>query len=438
MLAHYCSRRAIVFLCLSLLLTGCVTLGKKAETMHGALAAGRIGNALEIAEQEDAQHEDVLASLNKGMLRRIKGDYQASNQIFEIAKGKIEELYGVSVSEQAGALIVNDKMRGFSGDRYEQVLLHAYMAMNYIQLNDLDAARVEILQADVKMQEWGEQPEEDPFVRYFSGMIFEALGETDQALVAYRQAKKVYESTKDKQDIGVPDTLKKDLLRLLAQEGHDEELRTLKKNFNLKRFKPRKIAKGEGELVVIVNSSLAPVREENRIVANVTGKVVDTVKIAVPKYPAPKQRYSAQLTTDNKVSANLELVEDIDALARAALASDMPLITTWAIARAVVKHETQEKFEEKRGPLAGFLATVVNVATEQADTRSWTTLPQTIQLARVKLPEGKNKVNINIHGESGALIDIIQKEVDIKSGQTAFLMEHWVAPNMSLNVIAKK
>ena len=413
-------------------------MGQKAESMQSALAVGRVGNALEMAEQEDSQQEDVLASLNKGMLRRIKGDYQGSNQIFEIAKRQIEELYGVSVSEQAGALIVNDKLRSYSGDRYEQVLLHAYMAMNYLQLDDLDAARVEMMQANVKMQEWGEQPEEDPFVRYLSGMIYESLGETDQALVAYRQAKESYQSTKEKQNLEIPAVLKKDLLRVLAKEGFDDELHVLKKEFNMKRFKSKKAVRGTGELIVVLNSSLAPIREEASIVANVTGEVVDTVKIAVPKYPESKQRYSARLTTDQKVSANLELVEDVDALARAALGSDMPVITARAIARAVIKHKTQEKVEEERGALAGFLATVVNVATEQADTRSWTTLPQTIQLARVKLPKGPNKVSISIHSESGALVDTIQREVNIKSGQSVFLTEHWVAPNMMLSVVSDK
>ena len=406
--------------------------------MQSALAAGQVGNALAIVEQEDAQQKDVLVSMNKGMLRRMKGDYQGSNRIFEVAKQQIEELYGVSVSEQAGALIVNDTTRSYSGDRYEQVLLHAYMAMNYIQLEDLDAARVEMLQADVKMQEWGEQPEEDPFVRYLSGIIYETLGEKDQALVAYRQAKNAYESTKDKHRLEIPSLLKKDLLRILSEEGFEDELRVLKKEFNIKRFKSGNSDRGFGELIVVLNSSLAPARIEKSIVANTSGEVVDTVKIAVPSYPKSRQRFSARLTTERNGSANLELVEDIDALARAALDSDMPLITTRAIARAVVKHKTQERVEEKRGAMMGFLATVVNIATERADTRSWTTLPQTIQLTRVKLPEGMNKVKIEIYNAAGALVDTIEKEVRIESGKIVFLAEHWIAPNMSLNIVSNK
>ena len=116
----------------------------------------------------------------------------------------------------------------------------------------------------------------------------------------------------------------------------------------------------------------------------------------------------------------------------------MVLITTRAITRAVIKHESQERIKDKSGPLAGFLATVVNVATEQADTRSWTSLPQTIQLARVMLPKGKHKIAIKIYDATGAQVDTIQKEVNIKSGQSSFLTEHWLAPNMSLKLVANK
>lgn len=429
--------RFSVLLVVSGSLTACMQMVKR-ENMQSALLSGRVGEALAIAEEQDQQQKDVLASLNKGMLRRIKGSYQASNQVFEVAKKQIEELYGVSVSEQAGALVVNDTLRSYSGDRYEQVLLHAYMAMNYIEMDDLDAARVEMLQADVKMQEWGEQPEEDPFVRYLSGMIYEALGEKDEALIAYRQAKNVYQSTKDKQRLGIPLVLKTDLLRTLTEQGLGNELRLLKKELGIKQYKPAKTSKDYGELIVVLNTGLAPVRKEKSIVANTGDEIVDTVRISLPVYEKAKSRNSSRLVSGDQVSVNLELVEDVDALARNALSSDMPLITARAIARAVVKHKMQDKVKEKRGELMGFLATVTNVVTERADTRSWTTLPQTIQMARVRLPKGTNRINLEIFNAAGALVDTISKEVVIKPGQKTFLTEHWVAPNMSLNMVSKK
>lgn len=427
----------VVSVLLSVSLAGCMGLGSKAASVQIELAAGRVDNAFAIAEKEDSDEDEVLASLNKGMLRRMKGDYQGSNRIFEVAKKHIEELYGVSVSEQAGSMVVNDTLRSYSGDRYEQVLLHAYMAMNYIQLDDFDSARIEMMQADVKMQEWGEDPEDDPFVRYLSGMIYEALGEKDQAVVSYRQAKDVYKATIKKQNTGIPTVLKKDLLSSLAREGFNDELRVLKKEFKMSTFKPKVVAKGFGELIVVLNSGLAPVRKEVAIAA-VSYEVTGTIKIAVPSYPDSKQRFFARLKTEHKIYADLELVENIDALARAALSNDMPVITTRAIARAVVKHKTQKMAQERGGALAGLLATVANIASEQADTRSWITLPQTIQMARVKLPVGVNKVNIEISNASGTLVDTIYKEVLVKSRKSSFLTEHWVAPNMALNVVADK
>ena len=429
--------KAVVVFFLVILLSGCMGLVKQGETIDSALATGQVGNALALAEEEDLDKEDVLASLNKGMLRRISGNYKASNQIFEIAKQKIEELYDDSISEQVGTIIINDKLRSYSGDRYEQVLLHAYMAMNYIQLDDLDAARVEMMQADVKMQEWDETPEEDPFVRYLSGMIFEALGEKDEALIAYRKAKQVYQSTKDKQNLKIPTILKKDLMRMLSEENLKDELRLLKKELRIKHYRPRKIAKNSGDLIIVLNTGLAPVRKENTLMTATGGDVVDMVRIAIPKYQQTKQQYSAKLRSESASLGNLELIEDVDALARNALDNDLPVITTRAIARAIVKHQTQKKAEDKGGVLGGAFMTVFNMASEQADTRSWTTLPQTIQMARVRLIKGSHKLNIEIYNAAGTLVDTIQKEVFVKSGQTVFLTEHWLAPNMSLHVVQK-
>jgi len=310
--------------------------------------------------------------------------------------------------------------------------------MNYIQMGDLDAARVEILQADVKMQEWGESPEEDPFVRYFSGMIYEALDEGDQAVVAYRRASEIYKATVDKQSIGVPQVLKTDLLRGLANEGLWDEYKRLKKDFGMKNFKPTKLGNGFGEVIVILHNGLAPVRTSNTIATASGADVVDLVRIALPIYlNQPRQLYKARLVANGK-SIKLETVENIDSLARSALNSDMPAITARAIARAVIKHTTQKEAQEHGGAIAGFLMTVTNIVTEQADTRSWSTLPQEIQVARLVLPKGTQNVQIEMFNSAGVLVDTVSKVVDVKSGERVFISEHWTHPNMVMAVTAGK
>ena len=413
----------------SLLLSGCVQYAHKAGDMQSFLLAGDIEVASNIAEQQDPLERDVLACLNKGMLRRMLHKYEASNRMLEKAKQMIDELYGVSISEQLGAVTVNDTLRRYKGDRYEQVLLHAYMAMNYIELGDIDAARVEMLQADVKMREWGEQPDDNPFVRYLSGIIYEMLGETDQALVSYRQAVKAYSERANARADAVPAQLKADLLRLLQTEGLRDERDDMLNRFQLTLVDIPEQPRNKGDVVVVLSNGLAPVRSET-IIQTFAIEIDNVVRIALPAYLQPKLPVkAARALADAASQHKFETVEDIDALARQALQQDMPVILARAVARAVVKHQTQDKVEEKGGALAGFIATVTNLVTERADTRSWTTLPAEIQISRFTLPPGTHTIAIEIRNRAQHVIDRIERKVTIKPGQTVLVSPHWIAPS---------
>lgn len=416
----------VITLIASLFISACATYGMKTASMRGSLLSGDITQAREFIEAMPAD-DDVLLELNKGMLRRMTGDYQASNQVFEQAKRRIDDLYGVSVSEQLGAITVNDTLRAFQGDRFEQVLLHAYMAMNYIQLNELDAARVEMLQADVKMREWGDEPEEDAFVRYLSGIIYEMLGESDQALVSYRQAYEIYRSSPERNGIGIPLVVKQDFLRLLAAQGLWDEYRRMQNDFAMENYKPYKTGGGFGEVIVVFSEGLAPQREENAI-QTFSDEASKLLRIALPAY---RQRAPALPQVRAVVAGKqypLETVENVDALARYSLNEEMPTITARALARAVVKYKTQKEVQDKHGGLAGLLMTVTNLATERADTRSWTTLPQEIRLARLVLPEGQQQVNIEVVNLAGHVIDAMNQMINVQSGKRSLISQHWVAP----------
>jgi len=394
--------------------------------MRDSLLAGRSDLARMAAEEQDQDQNDVLASLNKGMLRRMTGDYAGSNQVFEVAKQQIGLLYGVSVTDTATSITISDVTRDYKGARYEQILLHAFMAMNYLQLGQLDAARVEILQADVKMREWAQQSDEDPFVRYLSGIIFEALGEYDQALVAYRKARGIYLATYNEHQLAVPSFLKMDLLRLSAMLGLSDEYQRLKSEFGMAGFEPEQDASASGELIVILSNGLAPIKSESAIMT-FSSEIQGNVRVALPVY-----RYDAKPARKSRVNiggelVQLEAVENVDRLARRALEEAMPGIMARAVTRAVVKYQSQ-KAAQDHNDLAGLLLTLTNLVTERADTRSWTTLPQEIQLARVRLPPGRHQVSIEIINAAGGVIDSIDTPVTVQPGRLEFLTRHWVAP----------
>jgi hypothetical protein len=424
-LMNFCLKICLI-LSLGILLQSCASYASHATTMRDGLLHGKPDLSLAIAEQKDPGQEEVISSLDKGMLRRINNDFSGSNQILEVAKQEIEQLYGISITENLAAVTINETLRGYEGDRYEQLLLHAYMAMNYIQLGQADGARVEMLQANVKMMEWGDEPEEDAFLRYLEGIIYESLGEQDSALISYRKAYTVYKEKGGSQYPLAPLAIKNDLLRLLAWQGLWSEYKSYKKEFNMEDYEPVKASKDFGELVVILNNGLAPIRSEAAIPI-FSSEVQQNLRVAFPVYKQAKKSLNACQVSVNDKQYMMEAVEDIDALARYSLEQEMPGIMARATARAVVKYNTQHTANENSS-FAGLLMTITNLVTERADTRSWTTLPQEIELRRVLLPVGEHQVQIQMLNAAGRVVDVIDKTVTIKPMQSSFMIKHWNTP----------
>jgi len=410
-----------------LTLQGCATSAEKTAGMRQMMELNRNDLALIEAEKHLADEvEGVMENMNVGLLRRLNKDYKGSNEAFELAKQKISELYSTSVTEQAGAVITNDESISFQGDKFEQVLIHLYMASNYLSMGDIDSSRVELLQSQVKMDEWGEPKDETPFMRYFSGIMFELLGEDDTATVSYRKAVDAYKNTKEKHGLNVPLTLKHDLLRMLAKMKLMGEYKDYKQQFGLTNYKAPN-TNNMGELIVVFGNGLAPQRDE-KIFQTYSTALALNVKVAVPDYPNPPVVLNkVRLHIDGKYYP-LEVVSNIDGLARAALAEDMPVITTRAVARAVVKKKTEEEAGNQGGLLGQLAMMAINQGTEIADTRCWNTLPQEFELARVFLPEGEHKVEIEVVAPNGVVVDTIKRTVKIKAGAKSVVSKRWTSP----------
>lgn len=418
-------RLAGLLLALSLLmLQGCSTSAAKSAGMRTMLMQGRADQALMEVEKE-GDTDNVMTNMNLGILRAMNGKFETSNQALEKAKQEIQNLYSTSVTEQAAAVIVNDETISFDGDRYEQVLVHAYKALNYIALGDLDAARVEILQSDVKMMEWGDAPEEDPFMRYLAGIVFEALGEEDDAMVMYRKAVKVYEVTKTKHGLSAPTQLKKDLLTLLAKAKMWDEYKNYKARFGLGNWQPLKNT-GNGEVVLLMHNGLAPQRDQKTIQSYSSAMALN-VRIALPTYPKPPAYVNQMRLTVDGHSQLMETVENIDGLARAALDDDIALVTTRAVARAVAKKASEKEAGDKGGAFGQLAMLIVNNATEIADTRCWNTLPQAVEISRIYLPQGKHNLQVDVISRSG-VVDTFNIPVEIKSGKKTIVNQYWTGP----------
>ena len=432
----------IFILCLLLINAGCANYSTTFATVERQIAAQRPDQALAVLEnlhrQDFSSKDETLYLLNKAMLLRMQDKFAESNAAFEQAKTVIDRLDAVSVTEQTGTLLINDATRSYLGDDYERALIHLYEALNYLELGDLDAARVEALQVNQLLIRFGQQNSsavytEDAFVRYLTGMIYEELGEWSNAMIAYRKSYEAYLKYQHKYNVAVPTSLKYALLRFAQQQGLNDELRQYEKDFGITDWQTEAQFKQRGELVLVLNEGLAPVKREHSITV-LAPQTMQYVRIATPYY-LPRRDHVDSVTVDvtDKSSGAVqhypaELVEDVESIAIKTLQAHMGAITARAIARAVTKYNVTRN-ARKQDDLAGLIVNVTNVLTERADTRSWTTLPQKIYLGRLTLPDGEYTVTVKFRGAAGYVID--QRtfaDVAIRAGHYHYLSVHRVSP----------
>ncbi len=440
-----------------LLLNGCATYSSSFKTIEQDLTGRRYDDALKTIEtQSKDKRARVLYLLNKGMVLRMKHDFVASNQSLEAAKQEMERLYAASVSENTLSFLINDATVSYAGDDYEQVLVHLYMALNYLELGQRDEARVEALQVDIKLREIGDKfPAskftEDALSRYLTGMIYEELGEWSDAMIAYRKAYDAYKKYQTNFGVAMPSMLKLDLVRLAQRQGLTDELAQYRKEFGIAPPPKKKPVADDpqGELVFILNNGLAPIKREKVIDtwAPPPSVVVDAskssdlrsptppimVSIALPYYESrPNLISGARISVDDK-QTDTQLMENVDAIARSSLDARMPAITARAIARAVAKGVIQESVDtagRKRNDDAvqlfgSMLVRIVSVATERADTRSWLTLPANVQIARLALPPGSYTVKVDLLGENEQVIGTQEYPgVVINKDRKTYLTQH--------------
>lgn len=127
-----------------------------------------------------------------------------------------------------------------------------------------------------------------------------------------------------------------------------------------------------------------------------------------------------------------ELAQNVTALAEKSLAERLPAITVKALARAATKFAMAEGITRGAqqaagrdaapwvGLLVGLLTKGLAVASEEADKRSWQTLPDEIHVARAWLSPGRYHVSIQPSGHS--LMGNDGHTISLVAGQTMFII----------------
>jgi hypothetical protein len=373
------------------------------------------------------------------MMLRMSGDFDKSNAALEDAKQTIGALQATSVSEQALSFMVNDSTKSFIGEDFEQTMVHTYLALNYLEQNQLDAARVEALQVDVLLQEKAQRHPnspyvEDAFARYLTGIIYENEGEYSDAMISYRKAYEAYQQQLARFGVAIPETLKYDLIRLADRVGLGEEAAHYREIFSLKDVPSEETLLEGGEIILTVHSGLAPMKRE-RAVTMLNPRTGRFLRIALPQYVSRAQPLSYARISVGTKSATTSRVENIDAIALESLQAEMPLITARTFARVALKDNVAAAAGRSHGrgnnaaagaALAELVLNIAGTLTERADTRSWFTLPGEIHLARLAVPPGEYNVRIELYGRDHGVLDSREIHVTLGKGEKKYVSDHWV------------
>ena len=437
----------------------------------------RADTIIEKAESEYGSKSRLLYDMDRGMTLHLAGEHVRSNGMLEHADQEVERLYTRTVRTEAAAFLTNDNVLPYEGEPYEHVMINVIKALNYVGLGQLNEALVEARQIDHRLNVLSDKVSdknsyrEDPFARYLTGILYEASGDLNNAFIAYRKAYEAYQASRGWLRVPSPPMLGADLLRtseaLHLTTEFDEYRRVFPDTTWVSRETDRQLA----QVVVISYNGRAPRKEDqyldlpislsalqlvllnkgvihyshrqpNRaadsILYGLNGRVV---RVALPRLMAQKtlvkgEQVTLTARTGATFMATSQLVHNTTALAEKALAERLPSITTKALARAAVKFAAAEAATRGAqqavnkddavwvGLVVGLLTKGLAIASEEADKRSWRTLPDEIQIARAWVPAGEYDTHIRTVGHHAeSILPGTRAQLVLREGETKFLIE---------------
>ncbi|MDA1303200.1 MAG: hypothetical protein O2999_02680 [Nitrospirae bacterium] len=470
-----CTPRVLLLIFSLLTMEGCASQLSHYDQLYTSLHQGDSAKADQIiaaAEPRYGSKSKLLYLMDRGMTLHLAGRYKESTKFLEQANEMVEDLYTRRLRDEALSFLVNDTKRPFSGDPYEQVLINVINALNYARLGNLEEALVEARRIDHRLNVLadtvdGEDYQEDPFARYLTGVLYEVNGDLSNAFVGYRKAFEAYQRAQAWSEVPVPHIVKQDLLRITERLNLVNEHAEYRQAFPDVPWQPRP-RNGQAEVIVISYHGRSPRLEDQFIDVPVSldalavllhtkqlgrhqpqraggvdavlyGLQGEIVRISLPRVVAQKSQVGYGRITvvqeGGRHTYQTELMNSVTAAAKKNLSDRLASVTVRAVARAALKISTAEglgygagavgKDDETRLAIQVIVSTLLKVlfiTTEEADKRSWRTLPDEIHVSRFSVTPGSMTVTYQAFGRHGQSFGaLVEYPMTLQPGETRFL-----------------
>ncbi len=378
----------------------------------------------EIDLDDRTQRNNLLWHLNAGLANHFDHNSSASIKAFDESEWLIkhfeEQMLGSDVGQGASSILVNDTTRPYFGTQYDGVMANTYKAIDYMAMGDVAGARVEFNRAIdrqrraksyyAKLIDKNREAVEKEQRKDNNGVnTDDAMPEADRALQEKYPSLYSFEAYPD-----FINPMVSYLAGIFAlSEGDNQKAFTLlKEAYGMNQnnsYIADDLAYVDGRLDgsaesgkplvwVIIEDGLAPVKTEWRMDVPVWifSNNLNYVSLALPRIHSRASAYDGySIAVEDKVS-NSKLLSDMDRVVMTEFKKEYPAIVRRALfsatTKAVIQYEMQRQAQNNDGKsglafaLAALATTVYTIASTQADTRTWTTLPKRFDLIRIERP----------------------------------------------------
>jgi hypothetical protein len=355
----------------ALLGAGCATV--PLDSARREFSQSRLEQADRSLADLPSDRNRILHLMERGMIRHLRRDYTGSTLDWMEAVRLEDALETHSVSKAGASMVVNDTLLDFRGYPYERMLLHAYLARNYLAQGLWEEAAVE----GRRMARMLENPDGFPevaYCRYLAAFCFELIGDSSSAAMQYRVT-----------------AARTPAARLEPETG---------------RFRLGDATHAAPAAAPFLGTELVCFVD------------FDGAYGLVPEY--------AEVSAGGRVIGVSRTLDDI---ARLELASAQRMAARRGLktaSRLALKYTVATAAGQRNHDL-GQLLWLLLLAAEQPDERRWETLPARLAVVRAPCPENLSEFDVTFRSASGTpLRKIVVKQPIVRNGRVfvSFCRDH--------------
>ena len=418
--------RPFHILTMSLFLSSCQSYTAQTHRVRQDFIDRRYSDALrdlDDSEVSTSSSSKLVYLLERSSILDRMGDGPKARQTLFEADRLVDKLYRPSLVGEAASYIYNDSASDYTGEDYEKVAIHTLLALSFLGDGKLKKARVEARAINVRLNEINNfykknknKYKEDAFARFLSAMIFESLGDYNNALVDYRAALRLYEGDYSRYfRTSTPVSLVRSMWWLARHRGKHALQKKLKRSY------PEVVKK------IAYNAQMAHIvliSEVGYIANKISKSFIFTWDQKPMRFSFPAIRLgSPGYWGKIGLYVDAEFYEGgraqfLDNIARETLEDSRARYMIKMASRIVLKDQISQQAKKSFGVLGELAVSIFGAATEMADTRAWTLLPSQYYVTRVAVKPGTHKLRVSGGGISSAV-----KIITLKAGEFRFIRD---------------